>query len=165
MKIYLFGRPGPEHGAQPVTNRHHAARAGRFLSLVAEGPVELITSCELHAVDYADSMAAALGTQVWQDARLCERGKSTENIDPHRSRVREWFDATIAARRTESRTVAVLAGHETINHVLGCFFGSLENSVTSFIIHLDVMRFHQVRSVHTQDAPGIWKVECVNAGI
>jgi hypothetical protein len=165
MNIYLFGRPGPEHATQSGANRHHAARAGRFLSLVAEGPVELITSCDVQALEYADMMAAPLGTPVCQDARLSERVKSTEHIDVHRSRVREWFEATIAARRAESRTIAVLAGHDTISHVLGCFLGSLENSVTSYVVHLDVMRFHQIRSVHAQDAPGIWKVECVNAGI
>jgi hypothetical protein len=139
-----------------------ASRIGRFLAMVVDHPPELQTGPESHADDYVQSMAQSLGSAIRRDSRLRER---SEEVDAHRARVHEWFQTTIMPRRNEDSTLVVLANNETIGHVLACFLGSLEKSLTDYVIRLGCARFHLIRSVPADESRSVWKIECIDAPI
>lgn len=167
MNVYLFRHPHAEDSAKeanPLVQdvAEQAKRVGRFLSLMARDPLELITGTEQVVMGYAKSMVTVPQPAIRYDWRLCKR-LDMEPIEAHRARVCEWFDAAVAARMNEDRTLAVVAGRETVSHVLACFLGSLEHSLTKYVVQLGGANFHLIRSSSAEHCGSLWKVEYINA--
>ncbi|HVZ45065.1 MAG TPA: hypothetical protein VHA82_14740 [Ramlibacter sp.] len=180
LNIYLFRHPesdvsevphpvpraaSGDAGGLAVTTRQEATRIGRFLSMVTSNAIELYCGPEQAAMEYARLIASPLESRVRHDVRLRRRREQLADSWMHRVRVRDWFDAIVMPRRDEDITIVVVAHRDTVNHVMACFLGAVERSLTDHVFEHGSGNFHLIRSVPAKEAGTIWKIECVDSPI
>ncbi|MRD47988.1 histidine phosphatase family protein [Caenimonas koreensis] len=88
---------------------------------------------------------------------------SSESVVDHKARVSQFFDEVINPRRQDSRTLVIVAHGGTIEHLLGCFIGSLPSALTSYFTAMPCCAYHELANVAPVPGRCVWRLDRVSA--
>ncbi len=89
--------------------------------------------------------------------------EGAESVTAHRCRVQEFFTDVIDRERASARTVVVVAHGGTIEHLLGCFLGSLNFTLSSYFTALPCAAYHEITSVVPRANANVWRIDRISA--
>jgi broad specificity phosphatase PhoE len=190
MSAGALAVPEDEDGLsdQGIQEANDLGRA--FASMGITSRVVIVSSGMRRAQETAAVIAAAVGSTYASDDRLNElhlnlgpmateaqsRDRQllafrspTEHIDgaesvaEHRARVATWFADLYRQIDSDPDAARIIVSHGgTMDHILGCVFGSLSQTLETYFIACPCAHFHRLTRIEPRNGWKVWRVDAMN---